>query len=106
MLMVLKNKNRLLVVTIPDYSLSPEGKIYGLPSTPISTFNDIIKNEAQKRELMVVDIFPLSRTLALDPKMFADDGLHPSVEQLIEWEKIVAPVALSVINHGMVKSAK
>lgn len=101
MLAVLPNKDRLLVITIPDYTLSPQGKAYeSQTSADIELYNAVIKTEAKNRNLAIVDIFPLSQNLAKDTSMFVADGLHPSAKQLAEWEKVIFQAALSILkNH-------
>ena len=86
---IVPDKRHIFVVTIPDFSLSPEGKVYRLTDTLIREFNDIIKEESAARNIAVIDIFPLSQTLAADRTMFAPDGLHPSEKQLREWERVI-----------------
>lgn len=57
-------KTNLILVTIPDFGLTPKGALYGSGrdiSKGITEFNDIIKLEAKKRGLVCVDIFPLSK---------------------------------------------
>ena len=58
----LNDPSKLILITIPDFSCSPQGKKLGYGSSAvngISRLNDIIKSEAQKASLEVVDIFPL-----------------------------------------------
>ena len=86
---IVPDKRHMFVVTIPDFSLSPEGKVYRLTDRLIREFNDIIKEESAARNIAVIDIFPLSQTLAADRTMFAPDGLHPSEKQLREWERVI-----------------
>src|SRR6266487_612940 len=59
MLAMLRDKNRLLVVTIPDFGVTPAGPKYGRGrniSEGIAAFNKIITKEATKRGLHVVDV--------------------------------------------------
>lgn len=100
-LKILPSSKKLLVVTIPDFSCSPTGPKFGFgKSAPngISRFNKIIKELAQKRKLLIVDIFPLSQKLCNKPGMFADDGLHPSGNQYAEWVSKIFPSALALLK--------
>jgi lysophospholipase L1-like esterase len=102
MLGVLRDKNRLLVVTIPDFGVTPKGSRYARGrniSEGILRFNKIIIDESRKRELRVVDIFPLSKKMHDDPSLVAKDGLHPSAKEYAEWEKIIFPAALELLKR-------
>ncbi len=102
MLAVLPNKKRLLVVTIPDFGVTPTGPKYSRGRNiheGILRFNQIVTEEARKRGLEVVDIFPLSKKMGQDKSLFANDGLHPSAKEYAEWEKIIFPVALELLTR-------
>jgi acyl-CoA thioesterase I len=101
MLAVLPNKKRLLVVTIPDFGVTPTGPKYARGRNiheGIMQFNQIAIEEAHKRGLKVVDIFPLSKKMGQDKSLVAKDGLHPSAKEYAEWEKIIFPAALELLT--------
>jgi lysophospholipase L1-like esterase len=101
MLKVLPNETRLLVVTIPDFSVTPSGPRYAHGrniSEGIASFNKIITEEARKRGLHVVDVFPISKKMRDDPSLVARDGLHPSAKEYAEWEKIIFPAAVELLK--------
>jgi acyl-CoA thioesterase I len=101
MLGVLPSKQRLLVVTIPDFGVTPTGPRYARGrdiSAGISRFNQIVNEEAKRRGLPVVDVFPLSKKMAHDLSLVAADGLHPSAKEYAEWEKIILPAALQLLT--------
>jgi acyl-CoA thioesterase I len=102
MLAVLPNKKRLLVVTIPDFGVTPTGPKYARGRNiheGILRFNQVVTEEARKRGLEVVDIFPLSKQMGHDKSLIAKDGLHPSAKEYAEWEKIIFPVALELLTR-------
>ena len=101
MLAVLPNKKQLLVVTIPDFGVTPTGPKYSRGRNiheGIMQFNQIAIEEAHKRGLKVVDIFPLSKKMGKDKSLVAKDGLHPSAKAYAEWEKIIFPAALELLT--------
>jgi lysophospholipase L1-like esterase len=101
MLEVLPNKKQLLVVTIPDFGVTPTGPKYARGrdiSEGLSRFNQIVTEEAKKRGLLVVDVFPLSKKMGSDRSLVAADGLHPSAKEYAEWEKIIFPIALELLK--------
>jgi lysophospholipase L1-like esterase len=102
MLAVLPNKKRLLVVTIPDFGVTPTGHKYSRGRNiheGIRQFNQIVTEEARKRGLEVVDIFPLSKKMGEDKSLVAKDGLHPSAKEYAEWEKIIFPAAVELLKQ-------
>ena len=98
---VLASKNRLLIVTIPDFSVTPAGGRYGHGrdiSEGILRFNQIIMEEAKRRELRVIGVFQLSKEMKNDSSLIAADGLHPSAREYAEWEKVIFPAALELLG--------
>lgn len=93
---------RLLIVTLPDFSCAPKGESYGFGrniAKGISRYNAIIQKEARLRGLSIVDIFPLSQTFCNQPEMFVDDGIHPSAKQYTHWEELIFPVAYEILSR-------
>ena len=89
------------MVTIPDFGVTPTGPRYAHGrniSEGLTRFNQIIAEEAIKRDLRVVDVFPLSKKMHDDLSLVAADGLHPSAKEYDEWEKIIFPVALELLR--------
>ncbi len=84
----------IFVVTIPDYTLTPQGSNYGDPtrqSARIRTFNQVLEQEAAKRKLAVIDITPVANLVSNDGTLVAADGLHPSAKQYAGWVELIAP---------------
>src|SRR5438067_11326245 len=102
MLAVLPNKKRLLVVTIPDFGVTPTGHKYSRGRNiheGIMQFNKTVAEEAHKRGLQVADIFPISKKMGEDKSLVAKDGLHPTAKAYAEWEKIIFPAALDLLKQ-------
>ncbi len=75
----LSDKQKLILITIPDFGVTPQGSKYGNPqeiSKGISAFNSIIKNEAVKRNLKYVDLFEISKQMGSQKDLVSADGLH------------------------------
>lgn len=93
---------RLLVINVPDFSVTPNGPRYGRGrdiSDGIASFNRIISDESDRRGLQVVDVFELSKGMRKDKGLVASDGLHPSAQEYAEWEKRIFPVALGLLSR-------
>lgn len=92
------NKNgRLVVLTIPDFGVTPRGRFYGGGRNiqeGISTFNKIIREETEKRQLMLADVFEMSRAMGKNPELVAADGLHPSGKEYSRWSDLVYQVLM------------
>ncbi len=94
-------RERVLVISIPDFSVMPIGKTFSLGrdiSSGLARFNTIIQEEAEKRTLKTVDIFPLSQTLS-ESRFIAPDGLHPSKEAYALWVQEMLPSARIVFGQ-------
>ncbi len=101
MLSRLQNKKNLVLVTIPDFSVTPSGAQYAYGrdiNKGLTDFNEIIKQEGKKRNLEVVDIFPVSLEMKDHPELIAADGLHPSAKEYAIWEKLIYPIAKNVLS--------
>jgi acyl-CoA thioesterase I len=97
---VLPDTNRLFLMTIPDFSVTPAGAMYSSGrdiARGLTEFNDIIKQEAGARSLQVVDVFALSQKMKDDPALMARDGLHPSAKEYAAWEAVIFPVAQKLL---------
>jgi len=89
---ILPDGQQLVVVTIPDFSVTPVGSQYGRGrniSRGIAEFNRIIVREAKRRELLFVDLYTLSQQLGVDPSLVAKDGLHPSAKAYAQWAELI-----------------
>lgn len=96
----LADKSKIVLLTIPDFGVTPQGKNYGNGrdiSKGIEEFNTIIKNEGTKRGLTVVDIFKLSKDMGTNPELVAADGLHPSAKEYALWETLIFPATKTLL---------
>lgn len=84
---------RVVVVTTPDYTVTPAGSDYGDPAdqaAAIRAFNAILSEVAGAHGVTVVDIHDLSLRAATDRSLVASDGLHPSGAQYALWVDRIA----------------
>jgi lysophospholipase L1-like esterase len=83
----------VLVLSIPDYSLSPEGK--KLDTTKIKReidlFNTLNKKVAKDFKCQYLDITVLGREAKSNPLWIAKDGLHPSALAYKKWAEQIHP---------------
>jgi lysophospholipase L1-like esterase len=93
--------DKLVLITIPDFSVTPEGPKYSKGrniAEGLQEFNQIIKDEAKKRNLKCVDIFPVSQEMKGNGDLVAADGLHPSGNEYTIWEKLIYPIVYDVLK--------
>ena len=87
---------RILVVTTPDYTVTPAGADYGDPAShaaKIRAWNAVNAELAEARGILVIDIYDLSLRAGTDRSLLASDGLHPSGTQYALWvDRIVTSV--------------
>ncbi len=105
--LTLVDADRVVVVTTPDYTLMPDGDIYGEPevkSARIREFNDLLRAAAEARGIAVVDISPISDRVQQDPSLVAVpvDGrdLHPSGKQYAGWADLVAEAVRPLFHEA------
>jgi len=92
---------KVLLIPIPDYSITPNGAAYGKGRNVregISEYNTFIKEEAKRRGLEVVDIFPSALKMQQDPSLISEDGLHPSAKEYANWEKLIYPTVKKSVD--------
>jgi len=95
--------DRVVVLTTPDYTLTPQGAIFDDPegrSARTREFNALLRDAARSRGIAVVDISPISDRVPLDPTLVAPDGLHPSGKQYAGWADLVAETVRKLFREA------
>ena len=94
--------NRVVVVSIPDWGVTPfaihEADNRGNISAEIDAFNAAAREVCEKRGVAFVDITPASRDRGGEPDQVAEDGLHPSAAMYTTWTGLVLPVARKLLS--------
>ena len=93
-------KDRIVVVTIPDYTVTPQGAAFGDPeqkSRAIREFNARMTELATAFGITVIDIYDISLEAASDRTLVASDGLHPSGVQYARWVERIAPAMETIL---------
>lgn len=93
--------NRLIVMTIPDYTRTPLGFLYGNKKDfkkRITAYNDFIREQAKIRNVAVVDMHKQSKWVMFDVGLLAEDGIHPSARGHEKWEEVIYPVASKLLR--------
>ena len=92
----------VLVVTTPDYTVTPSGAAFGDPvqqSDGIRENNAIITEVARGLGIRVVDIHDISLEAGADPSLVAGDRLHPSGAQYARWVERILPSVVTLLGE-------
>lgn len=88
---------RVLVLSIPDWGVTPFGQASGRDTAAIArdldAYNAAAAAGCARRGVAFVDITGASRTLGARPDRIAGDGLHPSALAYADWTALALPVA-------------
>jgi lysophospholipase L1-like esterase len=83
-------KDRVFVVSIPDYGFTPYGKPkQGSITKAIDEFNEINARITYKYGVQYFDITEISRDGLKDTSLVATDGLHPSGKMYSYWVELI-----------------
>lgn len=86
------NKDRVFVVSIPDYGFTPFGQPKQEKITKeLDEFNAINRRITEGYGIMYINITDISRKGLDDPNLVASDGLHPSGKQYTLWVERIIP---------------
>jgi lysophospholipase L1-like esterase len=95
-------RSRVFIVSIPDFAYTPFGQGSSDPeeiSMELDEYNEFSKQVADSLQIVYFDITPISRLGLQNPSYVANDGLHPSGAQYIEWVKLMlAHIDLQLTN--------
>lgn len=84
-------KERVYVLSIPDYGVTPFGGHSARIGREIDDFNRINKEITMAHGVSYIDITPISREP--DAALITSDSLHPSAKQYRRWaEKLAAAI--------------
>ena len=94
------DKNRVFVLSIPDYSVTPyaKGSDTERIASEINLFNAANLSISNSYGVHYIDITSISREAKNKPELIAGDGLHPSGIQYQRWADLLAPAAKSVLK--------
>jgi lysophospholipase L1-like esterase len=92
--------DHIVVVTIPDYTVTPQGGAFGdreQQSGAIRASNALMTQLATGFGITVVDISDISIEAGTDRSLVAGDGLHPSGRQYARWVERIAPAMETIL---------
>ena len=88
------DKNRVIVVSIPDYAFTPFGNGNTTISSEIDAYNAFAENYCNANNITFVNITDITRNGLEDTDLVASDGLHPSEKAYSLFVERLLPYAL------------
>lgn len=95
------NRNRVFVLSIPDYAYTPFGQGNSNSpqiSTEIDQYNAFAQNYCESNNIQFLDITSLSRTGLTNPELIASDGLHLSTQAYSRITSLILPYVKNLID--------
>ncbi len=94
-------KNRVVVLSIPDWAYTPYGQNFSNPqaiSEKIDAYNAANQTIAASFGVHYVDVTAISRRGLAEPNLVANDGIHPSAIQYSSWVQEMLPFVQKALN--------
>ncbi len=97
-----EDPRRVLVLSIPDWGVTPYAAAHGRDAAVIACeiddFNAAARACCGDYGVAFVDITPASRAHGAEAAMLVDDGLHPSAAMYRLWVEQALPVAADLLT--------
>lgn len=94
---------RVIVVSIPDWSVTPfarkDERSREEIAEEINAFNAVNRTVTEQHGAHYVNVTDISREVADDILLVANDGLHPSAQQYRRWTDRILPVAREILTE-------
>lgn len=94
------DKNRVIVVSIPDYGYTPFGRNNQATITAqLANYNAYAQNYCEANNISYVYITDITQQGLENPDLIASDGLHPSKLAYSKFVERILPVALPILQE-------
>jgi lysophospholipase L1-like esterase len=87
------DKNKVIVVSIPDYAYTPFGNGNASISSQLDNYNAFAQNYCIVNNITFVNITDITRLGLQQPNLVASDGLHPSTIAYTKFVERILPSA-------------
>lgn len=92
------DKNKIIVVSIPDYAYTPFGNSDSSISRGIDQYNTFAKDYCEANNIVFVNITDITREGLENPALVATDRLHPSTLAYSKFTERILPFASKLIK--------
>lgn len=91
----------VFVLSIPDWGVTPFAASLDREKIAfeIDQYNEVNCEETQKRNILYVNITPISRQAIKNPSLIAEDGLHPSGKMYAARVDLALPDVKTILNQ-------
>jgi len=97
-----RKTNRVFVVSIPDYGVTPfakeNDKNGAIIAKELHEYNRVAKNIADEYGVRFFDITPISLKAIWEEDYVAKDKLHPSAKMYAEWAQYIEPGVFQLLR--------
>lgn len=93
-------QNRVFVVSIPDYGVTPFGqkKEPAKIAVELDRYNAKAKEISEDRGVIFINITDISKNALNDSSLVADDQLHPSGKMYTQWVERIFPALRALLE--------
>lgn len=95
--------DHVIMISIPDWGVTPfarkDERSAEEIAEEIAAFNAVNRELAESHGARYVNVTDISREVADDILLVANDGLHPSAQQYRRWTKRILPVAREILKQ-------
>ena len=94
------DKNKVVVISIPDYSVVPFANYYDTAQirTQLEAFNKVNKDITAQYGIKYVDVFALSQEAKYNKSLVANDSLHFSGKEYAKWTHLLVQEAKEILK--------
>jgi len=93
------NENRVFVVSIPDYGVTPFGMDNATQiSAELDMYNNYMNSKCIEKNIPFINITEISRLIKDGEMALASDDLHPSGFQYSKWIEEIMPVVYLLLE--------
>lgn len=92
-------KNRVIVISIPDYVYTPFGNGNSNVSKNIDKYNLFAQNYCTANDITYINITDITRMGLSNPRLVASDGLHPSELAYSQFVESILPFAIDKLSN-------
>lgn len=95
------DKNKVIVVSIPDYAFTPFGQSSSNPSSissQLDNYNAFAKGHTESLDVTFVNITDITREGLNNPNLVASDNLHPSELAYSKFVERLLPIAKNILG--------
>ena len=92
------DKNRVIVISIPDYAFTPYGDGNPDITEALEAYNAFAENYCLANNISFISITDITQNGLKNPNLVAKDGLHPSKEAYTQFVERLLSVALKKLK--------